>query len=149
MEQNLPIITKKLYNMVKLSILMLSKGISKKKLLLDLNLMMKRGKKTFTIGKVSTTQEYKFNCKNTTLYHHYYYYYSPSPCLEDTDESESINKVLDAIISSKGSNPRNLRLTDSPFPSQNEQSIRDERVDDAAEEFIQRFYSQLKEQSCC
>ncbi|XP_021749734.1 uncharacterized protein LOC110715462 [Chenopodium quinoa] len=135
--------------MVKLTIFMLIKGISKKKLLLDLNLMMKRGKKTFTIGKVSTTQEYEFNCKNTTLYHHYYYYYSPSPCLEDTDESESIDKVLDAIISSKGSNPRNLRLTDSPFPSQNEQSIGDERVDDAAEEFIQRFYSQLKEQSCC
>uniref|UniRef100_A0A803MLT6 Uncharacterized protein n=1 Tax=Chenopodium quinoa TaxID=63459 RepID=A0A803MLT6_CHEQI len=169
MEQNLPTVTKKLYNMVKLAILMLRKGISKKKLLLDLNLMMKRGKKTFTtIGKVSTTrggvigfeaqQEYEFSCKNTPLYRHYFtnykkhcqnYYYTPSPSFEDTDESESINKVLDAIISSKVSNARKLRVIDSPFPSQNEDNFGDQRVDDAAEEFIQRFYSQLKEQSCC
>ncbi|XP_021749733.1 uncharacterized protein LOC110715461 [Chenopodium quinoa] len=155
--------------MAKLAIFMLRKGLSKKKLLLDLNLMMKRGKKTFTVGKVSITrggvigfeaqQEYEFSCKNTLLYHHYFtnkkkqcqnYYYTPSPNFEDTNELEAINKVLEAIVSCKDSGVRPLRVTDSPFPSQNEDdNYGDERVDDAAEEFIQRFYSQLKEQSCC
>ncbi|KNA23405.1 hypothetical protein SOVF_025160 [Spinacia oleracea] len=147
---------------------MLRKGISKKKLLLDLNLMMKRGKTAFT-GKVSTTrggfvgggdafQEYEFSCSNTPLYHHYftnnkkknhhqsYYYYVPSPKIINNDavnhDLEAINKVLETVLSSK------LRITDSPFPLKDEEEFVDHCVDEAAEEFIKRFYSQLKEQNC-
>ncbi|KNA03127.1 hypothetical protein SOVF_212130, partial [Spinacia oleracea] len=152
--------------MVKLALFMLRKGISKKKLLLNLNMMMKRGKTVFT-GKVSTThggfvgggdafQEYEFSCSNTPLYHHYftnkkkshhhqsYYYYGPSPEIIDDGGDinlEAINKVLDTVFSSK------IRVTDSPFPLQNEEDFDDQRVDEAAEEFIKRFYSQLKEQN--
>ncbi|KAI3455478.1 hypothetical protein Pfo_012141 [Paulownia fortunei] len=44
MEQNLPIIAKKFWNMVRVVYFMLRKGISKAKLIADLNMMMKRGK---------------------------------------------------------------------------------------------------------
>ncbi|XP_021765409.1 uncharacterized protein LOC110729926 [Chenopodium quinoa] len=155
--------------MVKLAIFMLRKCISKKKLLLDLNLMMKRGKKAFTANKVSTTQgggvvgfdvqqEYEFSCSNTPLYRHYFtnkkknhqnYYYMPSPKIEEIDNNlEAISKVLDTMLSRKDSGVRPLRVTDSPFLLQNEGICGDQRVDEAAEEFIKRFYSQLKEQNC-
>ncbi|XP_021765408.1 uncharacterized protein LOC110729924 [Chenopodium quinoa] len=152
--------------MVKLAIFMLRKGISKKKLLLDLNLMMKRGKTAFTTFKVSTTrgdgvigfdvqQEYEFSCSNTPLYRHYFtnkkknHYFMPSPKFEDIDDSlEAISKVLETMVSKKDRGVRPLRVTDSPFPLQNEGDCGDQRVDEAAEEFIQRFYLQLKEQNC-
>lgn len=44
MEQNLPIIAKKFWSIVKVAYFMLRKGISKAKLLSDLSMMMKRGK---------------------------------------------------------------------------------------------------------
>ncbi|KAL0354635.1 UNVERIFIED_CONTAM: hypothetical protein Sradi_3910400 [Sesamum radiatum] len=44
MEQNLPIIAKKFWHIVKIVYFMLRKGISKAKLLADLNIAMKRGK---------------------------------------------------------------------------------------------------------
>ncbi|XP_059286006.1 uncharacterized protein LOC132039545 [Lycium ferocissimum] len=45
MEQNLPVIAKKFWNIVRVAFLMLRKSISKRKqLMLDLNLIMKRGK---------------------------------------------------------------------------------------------------------
>ncbi|CAA2985434.1 Hypothetical predicted protein [Olea europaea subsp. europaea] len=44
MEQNLPIIAKKIWNIMRVMFFMLRKGISKGKLLADLNVMMKRGK---------------------------------------------------------------------------------------------------------
>lgn len=43
-EQNLPVIAKKFWNIVRVAFFMLRKGISKRKLMLDLNLIMKRGK---------------------------------------------------------------------------------------------------------
>ncbi|KAL0441489.1 UNVERIFIED_CONTAM: hypothetical protein Sradi_0087800 [Sesamum radiatum] len=44
MEQNLPVIAKKFWHIVKVVYFMLRKGISKAKLLADLNIAMKRGK---------------------------------------------------------------------------------------------------------
>ncbi|XP_009600773.1 uncharacterized protein [Nicotiana tomentosiformis] len=44
MEQNLPVIAKKFWNIVRVAFFMLRKSISKRKLMLDLNLIMKRGK---------------------------------------------------------------------------------------------------------
>lgn len=166
--------------MVKLAFFMLRKGINfnKKKILLDLNLMMERGKMAFG-GRISTSRsrdgvvfdsfhphcastdgpgEYEFSCSNTPLYRHYFnkkknhrkcYYYTPSPSFEDADhELEAVNKVLEAMVSKKGSSVMQLRITDSPFPAQHEEDFGDQRVDEAAEEFIKRFYSQLKEQNC-
>ncbi|XP_071712225.1 uncharacterized protein [Rutidosis leptorrhynchoides] len=44
MEQNQPILAKKVWNLVRVAYFMLRKNISKRKLLLDLNMMVKRGK---------------------------------------------------------------------------------------------------------
>lgn len=44
MEQNLPVIAKKFWNIVRVAFFMLRKGISKRKLMLDFNLIIKRGK---------------------------------------------------------------------------------------------------------
>lgn len=44
MEQNLPVIAKKFWNIVRVAFFMLRKGISKRKLMLDFNLIVKRGK---------------------------------------------------------------------------------------------------------
>ncbi|PON54339.1 Avr9/Cf-9 rapidly elicited protein [Parasponia andersonii] len=44
MEQNAPVVAKRIWGIVRVVFFMLRKGISKRKLLLDLNMMMKRGK---------------------------------------------------------------------------------------------------------
>ncbi|KAJ8535909.1 hypothetical protein K7X08_034310 [Anisodus acutangulus] len=44
MEQNLSVIAKKFWNIVRVAFFMLRRGISKKKFMLDFNLLMKRGK---------------------------------------------------------------------------------------------------------
>ncbi|KAL9247360.1 hypothetical protein vseg_020801 [Gypsophila vaccaria] len=44
MEQNTPMIAKKIWNLIRVAFFMLRKGICKRKLLLDINLVMKRGK---------------------------------------------------------------------------------------------------------
>ncbi|KAI9070519.1 hypothetical protein K1719_047516 [Acacia pycnantha] len=42
---------------------------------------------------------------------------------------------------------RQLRVTDSPFPVQEGDTDRDHQVDKKAEEFIERFYKDLKKQA--
>ncbi|KAK6914839.1 hypothetical protein RJ641_019956 [Dillenia turbinata] len=44
MEENVPVIAKKIWKLVRFAYHMLRKGISKRKILVDLNMMMKRGK---------------------------------------------------------------------------------------------------------
>ncbi|KAL4583832.1 hypothetical protein LXL04_008417 [Taraxacum kok-saghyz] len=58
MEQNLPVVAKKFWSLIRVMLFMLRKNISKRKLLLDLNLMMKRGK---VAGKA---------LQNLMLHHH-------------------------------------------------------------------------------
>ncbi|WMV57588.1 hypothetical protein MTR67_050973 [Solanum verrucosum] len=79
-EQNLPVIAKKFWNIVRIAFFMLRKGISKRKLMLDLNLIMKRGKIVskaaiqnlmFHSGRDKNLpfspqhNEYEFSCSNT------------------------------------------------------------------------------------
>ena len=42
---------------------------------------------------------------------------------------------------------RQLRVTDSPFPLMEAEEDRNHQVDKAAEEFIKRFYKELKKQN--
>ncbi|KAK9066228.1 hypothetical protein SSX86_013549 [Deinandra increscens subsp. villosa] len=81
MEQNLPLVSKKVWSLVRAILFMFKKNISKRKLLLDLNLMMKRGK---IAGKAlqnlmimlhnrrsnppPPTEDYEFSCSNTPVY---------------------------------------------------------------------------------
>jgi len=89
MENNVPIITKRVWNMIRVALFMLRKGISKGKLMMDLNMMVKRrsklaGKAITNLmfhhhhggstsshrndTRLSTTREYEFSCSNTPKY---------------------------------------------------------------------------------
>ncbi|MCE3217032.1 hypothetical protein HAX54_010123 [Datura stramonium] len=92
MEQNLPVIAKKFWNIVRVAFFMLRKGISKRKLMLDLNLIMKRGKiaskaaiqnlmfhhmthqwsaahRDKNLPFSPPRNEYEFSCSNTPNFH--------------------------------------------------------------------------------
>ncbi|BFG24420.1 hypothetical protein CerSpe_106940 [Prunus speciosa] len=91
MEQNnLPVVAKKIWSIVRVAFFMLRKGISKRKLLLDLNMMMKRGKLArkalsnlmfhhhhhhsqshshhCSAASSAAPREYEFSCSNTPNY---------------------------------------------------------------------------------
>ncbi|XP_055819815.1 uncharacterized protein LOC129888811 [Solanum dulcamara] len=88
-EQNLPVIAKKFWNIVRIAFFMLRKSISKRKLMVDFNLIMKRGKiaskaaiqnlmfhymthqwsfavdKNLPFSPPHNNNEYEFSCSNT------------------------------------------------------------------------------------
>ncbi|KAL3618293.1 hypothetical protein CASFOL_038614 [Castilleja foliolosa] len=172
MEQNLPIITKKIWKIMRVVYFMLRKGISKGKLLADLASLMKRGK---IAGKAAI--------QNLMFHHHpaasvatrrpfpdgaYNFSFSNSPIVFKTKNKNSggstppfdfaaMAAALE-IFSSATASPalpgfgpspmvRQLRITDSPFPVRDLEE--DNHVDAAAEEFIMKFYKDLKKQNAC
>ncbi|RVW28552.1 hypothetical protein CK203_100185 [Vitis vinifera] len=155
MEPNLPVIAKRLWGIVRVMFFMLRKGISKRKLLLDLNMMMKRGKiagkaignlmfhhhsssaaRRSADGHISfaAPREYEFSCSNSPL--------NAVKAVLEMLNSEVASPALPGF----GRSPmvRQLRITDSPFPLKDIDE--DSEVDKAAEEFIERFYNDLKKQ---
>ncbi|XP_050382036.1 uncharacterized protein LOC126798976 [Argentina anserina] len=200
MEQNnLPVIAKKLWSIVRVAFFMLRKGISKRKLLLDLNMMMKRGKlaskalsnlmfhhhhgASGASSAAATQREYEFSCSNTPKYpfhlmggkrrsHHSSHFFAcaHAPATEEDDVAamnavkavlEILNnhEVVAAVEASPMPTPfqtpslpgfgrspmvRQLRITDSPFPLR--EADEDSHVDKAAEEFIEKFYKNLRHQ---
>ncbi|KAL7114123.1 hypothetical protein ACP275_04G100300 [Erythranthe tilingii] len=169
MEQNVPIVAKKIWKMVRVIYFMLRKEISKGKLFADLNMMMKRGK---IAGKAAI--------KNLMLHHHHaatpstsgcrshdYEYFSCSshsppkkrrnsksaqPSEEDLMAAavEMMNSAAAAspVLPGFGPSPnvRQLRVTDSPFPLRDDVD-EDCHVDEAAEVFIMNFYKDLRLQN--
>ncbi|KAL4583845.1 hypothetical protein LXL04_008430 [Taraxacum kok-saghyz] len=195
MEQNLPVLPKKVWSLLRIFYYMLRKGISKKKLWLDLNMMMKRAK---ILGK---------NLQNLMFHHHHHWAafasnnhpsrhlsVSSPPSSEsefsctaspsnDNDafslfplhkkdvgngrknqQAEGVDvmafnaAVLKAMetIQSETASPAlpgfgrspmvtQLRVTDSPFPITCVDE--DHHVDQAAEQFISRFYNHLRRQN--
>lgn len=169
MEQNPTVLAKKVWNLVRVVYSMLRKGISKRKLLLDLNMMIKRGKiasktlhnlmfhhhhhKTATNHlsfSPTPPSESEFSCIN-------------SPVNEPVDDididmraaSVAVMKAMEMIHSESaspalpgfGRSPvvRQLRVTDSPFPANSVDE--DNHVDEDAERFISRFYNDLRLQN--
>lgn len=205
MEQNLPVIAKKFWHMVKVALFMLRKGISKGKLMIDLNMMMKRGKiagkaihnlmfhhshnwaSSFATSTAHlrrshdkrlpsfpdpTVEYYEFSCSNSPAYpsfhlpfhlnkrksnhHTNFFSCTQSPTADDNDMA--VNAVIKALemLNSGNSSPalpgfgkspmvRQLRITDSPFPIREVEE--DSHVDEAAEEFISKFYRDLRRQN--
>ncbi|KAG2728973.1 hypothetical protein I3760_01G228800 [Carya illinoinensis] len=191
MEPNVPpVIAKRIWSMVRVAFFMLRKGISKRKLMLDLNMMMKRGK---IAGKAITNlmfnhnhhhhaassapREYEFSCSNTPHYtfhlsnkrrhhshnnHHQSHFFAcahaPATLDDDLATMNAVKAVLMEMLNNEaaveaspalpgfGRSPmvRQLRITDSPFPLR--EADEDPHVDKAAEEFIERFYKQLRQQ---
>ncbi|GMH03699.1 hypothetical protein Nepgr_005538 [Nepenthes gracilis] len=193
MESNLPVIAKRLWSVVRVVLIMLRKGICKRRLLLELNTMLKRGK---IAGKAlgnlmfhhhhhrdgplpySAPGEYEFSCSNSPSSHHSHFspFHVPKrrnhhnqshmfasqhapPTNEDYYDNileliqlynggvfeASPSPILPGLGFGKSPMVRQLRITDSPFPLQNPEEDNN-HVDQAAEEFIQRFYKQLKQQ---
>ncbi|XP_004302864.1 PREDICTED: uncharacterized protein LOC101306150 [Fragaria vesca subsp. vesca] len=200
MEQNnLPVIAKKLWSIVRVAFFMLRKGISKRKLLLDLNMMMKRGKLASKAlsnlmfhhhhhhgasASAAAQREYEFSCSNTPNYpfhlmggkrrsHHSNHFFkcahAPATQEDDVAAMNAVKAVLEilnnhevvaaveaspmptpfqtpSLLPGFGRSPmvRQLRITDSPFPLR--ETDEDSHVDKAAEEFIERFYKNLRQQ---
>ncbi|KAK8584823.1 hypothetical protein V6N13_138769 [Hibiscus sabdariffa] len=202
MEQNTAVTAKRVWSIVKALLFMVRKGIlSKGKLMVDLNMMLKRGKiaGAKAIGNLmfhhNTRQvssatsltaeapppaagEYEFSCSNTpnyvfpfnlapkkksnNYYHHFFACTHAPPTLDDDNmdavkvalemlnKNESYNSVVAAspMLPGFGQTPlaRQLRITDSPFPLRDAGEDND-YVDKAAEDFINRFYKDLKQQN--
>ncbi|KAK6153627.1 hypothetical protein DH2020_013266 [Rehmannia glutinosa] len=174
MEQNIPIITKKIWKIVRVVYFMLRKGISKGKLLAALNIMMKRGK---IAGKEAIqnlmfhhhhhhtaaasdrrVHEYEFSCSNSPAYPIFHFNskrknssHAPPPPLDGRMLAAALEIFNSAAASPAlpgfGPSPmvRQLRITDSPFPLRDFEE--DNHVDEAAEEFIMKFYKDLKKQN--
>lgn len=176
---------KRIWSIVRVAFFMLRKGISKRKVMLDLNMMMKRGKiagkaisnRMFHHGhhhaSSSAPREYEFSCSNTPNYafhitnkhrhhnHHSHFFrctHAP-PTLEDDDVAamNAVKAMLFEMLNNEapveaspalpgfGQSPmvRQLRITDSPFPLR-DAADEDSHVDKAAEDFIEKFYRDLR-----
>ncbi|KAH0970543.1 hypothetical protein GBA52_022699 [Prunus armeniaca] len=188
-EPSPPMVAKKLWNLVRVVFFMVRKGLSKSKLLVDLHLMLKRGKlagkaiaHNFMLHHSSgfscrsndavsfiTPREYEFSCSNSPAIHnpfhfnkrnkHHHHYFTKTTRAYQYDDVTTMNavqKVLEMLnnemvaeasplvtLPGFGKSPmvRQLRITDSPFPLKEEG---DSQVDKEAEEFIKRFYKDLK-----
>ncbi|XP_054782139.1 uncharacterized protein LOC129289402 [Prosopis cineraria] len=205
MESNVPAITKRVWNMVRVAFFMLRKGIFKGKIVMDLNMMLKRRGKL--AGKAianlvfhhlhhgssasshdphlqfSAAGEYEFSCGNTPNYsffptkrhnrrhsHNPFFACAHAPLTQDDDMvavSNALKVALEMLDNNNcsynnynkdeveaspalpgfGRSPmvRQLRVTDSPFPVQDDD--RDHQVDKEAEDFIKRFYKDLRKQA--
>ncbi|OWM78109.1 uncharacterized protein LOC116198825 [Punica granatum] len=218
MENNIPLASKKIWNIVRMVLFMLRRGTSKKKLMVDLNMMLKRGKIAgkaignlmfhhhhhhhhHSSGVRSATSssairpigqlEYEFSCSNSpanahhlnSLHHLFSSFHlgkprkaggslnnffgcaHPPPTLDDDPNPLQLERAVIEFLNSHqpdmtpaveaspmlpgfGRTPlvRQLRITDSPFPLKNEDDGDDGIVDKAAEEFIERFYKELRRQ---
>ncbi|XP_027769551.1 uncharacterized protein LOC107005839 [Solanum pennellii] len=178
MDQNLVVVGKKFWKIVRVTLCMLRKSISKQKIMLDIKLMMKR-------SKISS---YKVMIQNIMfhLHHHnqnrrtdhvksgnlpfcpphedeYYEFSCTSSPKLDMKKHTTIHEedvvmmnaeVMKAaleMIKGETTSPdnyfrgfgRQLRVTDSPFSVEE----MDNHVDEKADEFISKFYRNLRRQS--
>ncbi|XP_076898356.1 uncharacterized protein LOC143551900 [Bidens hawaiensis] len=171
MEQKLPVVAKKVWSLMRVVLLMLRKGIPKRRLLLEFNMMIKRGKIVrkalqnlmFHHHHNPPPGEYEFSCSNTpSNNNHPFAIFSSNKKqhVEDHVDVMAINaavmKAMEMMIHSETASPvlpgfgrspmvRQLRVTDSPFPVGGVDE--DCHVDEAAEQFISRFYNDLRRQN--
>ncbi|GFP85658.1 hypothetical protein PHJA_000709500 [Phtheirospermum japonicum] len=163
MEQNLPIIAKKIWKMAKVIYFMLRKGISKGKLFSALNIMMKRGKiagkeaiqnlifhhaATSAAAAASGRREYEFNCGNKPSHiFHLPFHLHKRKNSGGGPTQEDLIAAASPALPGFGPSPigRQLRITDSPFPVGDFEDS--QHVDEAAEEFIIKFYKDLRQQN--
>ncbi|XP_050220336.1 uncharacterized protein LOC126670614 [Mercurialis annua] len=190
MESSTPDVAKKLWHIVRIAFFMLRKGIPKSRIMVDLNLMLKRGNKLAgktiynlmhhhnNISSLScrsndalnfiSPKEYEFSCSNSpaSFYpfmnlhkkkHHGHLHFPKSYKYDDVSTVAAVQKMLEMlnchdqveasplVMPGFGKSPmvKQLRITDSPFPLKDDG---DGQVDKAAEEFIKKFYKDLKSQ---
>ncbi|XP_071685649.1 uncharacterized protein [Rutidosis leptorrhynchoides] len=155
MEQNSKVITKSIWKLVRVMFFMLKKGIIKRKLLVHLNMLMKRDKIT---RKASFSrpplEEYEFSCKNTPSFTLFLFSthkkhqrtrptYDPPLVVDNCDEiviNSAVLKSLGMLTNGKSPLVERMSMMDSPFQV-TKYGEDDIQVDDAAERFIRRFYN--------
>ncbi|XP_071722430.1 uncharacterized protein [Rutidosis leptorrhynchoides] len=151
------VVANKMWRIVRILFYMLKSGISKSKLMVDLDLMMKKGNKL--AGKAI---ENFLTCSNTPVknfrrknYHDNVRHFAKSHYRYDDAAKTvvAVQKMLEMLnneVAVTTTSPlvfqggRQLRITDSPFPLKDEGS--DVMVDKKAEDFIKKFYKDLKMQ---
>ncbi|KAL0345185.1 UNVERIFIED_CONTAM: hypothetical protein Sradi_4349800 [Sesamum radiatum] len=176
-EKSPPEIAKKLWNIVRIVFYMMRKSLAKSKIMLDLHMLLKRGKLaskaaignlmlhhhhhysalTCRSNDVATSfvspREYEFSCSNSPAYrrNHVQRHHQP-----DHHDLKVMHKVFDILnrydvveaspLPGFGHSPvgRQLRVTDSPFPVKDPEE--NHQVDRDCEEFIKKFYKDLKNQ---
>lgn len=153
MERALPapvVLAKRLWRVARVAYYMFRKSFAKRKLTVEIHLLFKRsklkGKKAIWNLISHHQQQRHVNDSKVTV--------DPNPDAEA--EAEFVKKVfrslhggeLDEVEESIVGMPvRQLRITDSPFSlSQDEDGEEGENVDVDAEEFITKFYQQLRQQ---
>ncbi|XP_061375706.1 uncharacterized protein LOC133317843 [Gastrolobium bilobum] len=205
MEVHSPVLTKRLWNVLRITFFMIRKGlISKRKMIMDMNLMMKKGKllrkslsnlmsfhhhhhhhhsKSVSRGGFGV-HDYEFSCSNSpnpVFFHmpkrkHHFNF----PCIHAPEVSEeepqfsalevdsdvpnvvvvtvpktpeyTFNFRFDASEFAPGDkkspllSPFSVRISNYSALDENEE-IGNVQVDDQAEDFIKRFYEQLRKQS--
>ena len=192
MESHAPIIAKKLWNVLRITFFMIRKGfISKRKLIMDMNLTMKKGKllrkslsnilslhhhhqpKSVARGGCGP-QEYEFSCSNSPnpYFSHLSRRHRPHfnfPCInhpqvdgeEEGDVVEpnpvvlvpltpeyAFNFKFDASDFAAGErkSPFSVRISNYSAEDENVEDGGNGQIDDEAEDFIRRFYEQLRVQ---
>ncbi|GAV84018.1 DUF761 domain-containing protein [Cephalotus follicularis] len=160
------VVAKKLWNVLRVTFFMIRKGLlSKRKLMMDMNLIIKRGKllrkylcnlmpsSHMTRGSFGI-QEYEFSCSNSPATnpvffhvpkrkHHCFLCINTPQVMEKEEEEEEEEKEEK---SSPLLSPFHVRV--SNYSSEDENDIGGNvQVDDQAEDFIRRFYEQLRVQS--
>ncbi|CAL5199933.1 unnamed protein product [Lathyrus oleraceus] len=162
MDSNVPVISKRVWSMVRVAFFMLRKKLSKGKLMKDLNMMLKRRRKL--AGKAIANLMFHHHHQGSTSCSRSHNSFPFTQALATShDEAmtmSAMNTILNMLnndqaiveaspaFSGFGHSPavrQLIRVTDSPFPLRDDDE-KDNQIDKAAEDFINRFYSKLRKQ---
>ncbi|XP_058774173.1 uncharacterized protein LOC131648432 [Vicia villosa] len=176
MENNLPVISKRVWSLVRVAFFMLRKEISKGKIMMNLNMILRRRSKL--AGKAianlishhpnhggstsnrhshnshqqfTSSREYEYSCSNTPNHffsigkrHHIHNHKHNAQARLTHDEEVTTMNAMKAVVEMLYNDQAIVEVSPG-FPLRDDDE-KDNQVDEAAEAFIKRFYSQLKKQ---
>jgi hypothetical protein len=172
-ETNQPmVVTKKVWNTLRIILFMITKNVAKSKMVAQLNLLLKRSKlaaikaiaNTLTLCHHSSASfvsphDYEFSCSNSPgviKFHNKNKKHNHGRHHNNVSTIHKVLEILNDVSSFSSPSPlvtfpgfgkspigKKIRVTDSPFPLKEEEDDDHSYVDVAAEEFIKRFYKNL------
>lgn len=155
MENNVPVISKRVWSMVRVAFFMLRKKLSKGKLMKDLNMMLKRRRKIAgkAIANLMFHHHHQGSTSSCRSHNSFTFTQALSTSHDEAMTMSAMNTILNMLNNDQAiveaspalSAVRQLRVTDSPFPLRDDDE-KDNQIDKAAEDFIKRFYIQLRKQ---
>ncbi|CAL5199930.1 unnamed protein product [Lathyrus oleraceus] len=156
MENNVPVISKRVWSMVRVAFFMLRKKLSKGKLMKDLNMMLQRRRKLAgkAIANLMFHHHHQGSTSSCRSHNSFTFTQALSTSHDEKMTMSAMNTILNMLNNDQAiveaspalSAVRQLiRVTDSPFPLRDDDE-KDNEIDKAAEDFIKRFYIQLRKQ---